>query len=37
MTDRLSFADDDENLTNPDGIKFDIGQDFLRTAMEAGQ
>ena len=37
MTDRLNFADDDEDFTNPEGVKFDIGQDFLRTAMEAGQ
>jgi hypothetical protein len=32
-----SFADDDEDLTNPEGVKFDIGQDFLRAAMQAGQ
>lgn len=35
MTDG-AFADDDEDLTNPEGVRFDIGHDFLRAAMEAG-
>ena len=31
-----TFADDDEEITNPDGVKFDMGHDFLRTVMGAG-
>lgn len=27
------FADQEYDLTNPDGIRFDLGHDFLETIM----
>ncbi|KAM0721453.1 hypothetical protein Q7P37_002377 [Cladosporium fusiforme] len=30
------LADDDAEIKNPEGIKFDIGMDFVKAALEAG-
>ena len=29
-------TDDDEEITNPEGVRFDIGHDFLRAVMSGG-
>lgn len=35
VTDLKFHADDDEEITNPEGVKFDVGHDLLRALMEA--